>query len=255
MAAEERDSRNTENIMKLLTLFLLVLSSLEIGASAQTVINLGTADNFAVLGASGITNVSAHTFIIGDVGSFPTPSTTGLTQSQVNGLLYLDASPATAQAQTDLTGAYTQAFNAPCDNDLTGKDLGGLTLGPGVYCFSSSAGLTGTLTLDAHGNTHAQWIFQIGSTLTTATDSKVAIVLGHRQGPKPLWSTGLKGCNLYWQVGSSATIGTGTIFRGKILALTSITLNGGTLHGKALASNGAVTMSARETVDGPPCGN
>jgi hypothetical protein len=241
--------------MKLTTLLLLVLLSLEIGAFAQTVINLGTADNFALLGASGVTNVSAHSFVVGDVGSSPTPSITGLTQSQVNGILYLDASPTTAQAQTDLTGAYTQAANAPCGNDLTGKDLGGMTLGPGVYCFSSSAGLTGTVTLDAHGNTHAQWIFQIGSTLTTASNSKVAIVLGHRQGPRPLWAAGLRGCNVYWQVGSSATIGTGTIFVGKILALTSITLNGGTLHGKSLASNGAVTMSARETVNGPPCGN
>lgn len=238
--------------MKLLALFLLALSPFEIGAFAQT-INLGTADSFALLGASGITNISAHTFVVGDVGSSPTPSITGLTPSQVDGTLYLAASPVTAQAQTDLTGAYTQAANAPCDNDLTGQDLGGLTLGPGVYCFSSSAGLTGTLTLDAQGNTHAQWIFQIGSTLTTASNSKVAIVLGHRQGPRPLWSRGLRGCNVYWQVGSSATIGTGTIFRGNILALTSITLNGGTFHGKSLASNGAVTMSARETVNGPPC--
>ena len=239
--------------MKLFAAVLLVLSSLQIGAFAQTV-NLGTADNFALLGASGVTNVSAHTFIVGDVGSFPTPSITGLGQSQVKGNLYLDASPATAQAQTDLTGAYNQAAGASCGLDLTGKDLAGLRLGPGVYCFSSSAGLTGTLTLDAHGNTKAEWIFQIGSTLTTASNSNVAIVLGHMSGPRPLWSTGLRGCNVYWQVGSSATIGTGTIFRGKILALTSITLNGGTLHGKALASNGAVTMSARETVDGPPCG-
>ncbi|MGA2355969.1 MAG: ice-binding family protein [Terriglobales bacterium] len=243
--------------MKLLVLLLVVVSSLEIGAFAQTDIDLGPADHFAVLGASGITNVSAHTFIIGDVGSFPTPSVTGLTKSQVDGRLYLKASYATSHAQTGLTVAYNQAANAPCENDLTGKDLGGLTLGPGVYCFSSSAGLTGTLTLDANGNTNAQWIFQIGSTLTAASNSTVDIVLGHRtrgDGPQPLWKQGLEGCNVYWQVGSSATIGTGSIFRGKILALTSITLNGGTLHGKALASNGAVTMSARETVNGPPCG-
>jgi hypothetical protein len=160
MTAEERNSRNTENIMKLLTLFLLVLSSLEIGAFAQTDIDLGSAENFALLGGSGITNVSAHTYIIGDVGSFPTPSVTGLTQSQVNGDLYLKANYATAHAQTGLTVGYNQAASAPCGNDLTGKDLGGLTLGPGVYCFSSSAGLTGTLTLDAHGNTNAQWIFR-----------------------------------------------------------------------------------------------
>jgi hypothetical protein len=239
--------------VKLLAVIWPVLLSLQIGAPAQTVINLGKADNFAVLGASGVTNVSAHTFIVGDVGSSPTPSVTGLLRSQVNGRLFLNASPATARAQRDLTVAYNQTANAPCSNDLTGKDLGGLTLGPGVYCFSSSAGLTGTLTLDAHGDIHAQWIFQMGSTLTTASNSKVVIVLGHRRGPRPLWREGLRGCDVYWQVGSSATLGTGTNFRGKILALTSITLDGGTLHGKALASNGAVTMSSRETVDGPPC--
>jgi hypothetical protein len=249
-----------EDSLKLPVVLLLALSSLEIGAFAQT-INLGSADSFALLAGSGITNVSAHTSIIGDVGSSPTPSITGLEQSQVDGILYLSASPATAQAQTDLTAAYLEVANAPCDNDLTGQDLGGLTLTPGVYCFSSSAGLTGTLTLDAQGNTNAQWIFQMGSTLTTATDSKVAVIIGHKPapiwsgelGPVPLWSKGLRGCNVYWQVGSSATLGTGSIFVGKILALTSITLDGGTLRGKALARNGAITMSARETVNGAPC--
>ena len=241
--------------MKLLTISLLVLSLLAIGAHAQTdanttKINLGKADQFALLGASGITNVSAHTFIIGDVGSYPTCTVTGLTQNQVNGQLFLKCSHVMKKAQKDLTKAYNQAAGASCDTNLTGKDLGGMRLGPGVYCFSSSAGLTGTLTLDAHGNPDSQWIFQIGSTLTTATNSKVVMVLGHTLPP---WSNGLRGCNVYWQVGSSATIGTGSTFVGKILALTSITLNGGTFRGKALASNGAITMSARETVDGPPC--
>ena len=90
----------------------------------------------------------------------------------------------------------------------------------------------------------------MGSTLTTASNSKVVMVLGNAQ---PLWEKGLRGCNVYWQVGSSATIGTGSIFVGKILALTSITLNGGTFRGKGLARNGAVTMSDTEMVDGPPC--
>jgi len=243
--------------MQVLTISLLVLSLLGIGAHAQTdtdavKINLGTADKFALLGASGITNVSAQTYIIGDVGSSPTPTITGLTRSQVKGHLYLKSSPVTAQAQKGLTVAYNQAAGAPCGTDLTGKDLGGMRLGPGVYCFSSSAGLTGTLTLDAHGNPNSQWVFQIGSSLTTATNSKVVLVLGHTQ-PQPLWSKGLRGCNVYWQVGSSATIGTGSTFVGKILALTSITLNGGVLRGKALASTGAITMSAQETVDGPRC--
>jgi type VI secretion system secreted protein VgrG len=110
------------------------------------------------------------------------------------------------------------------------------------------------LVLDAQGNVNAQWIFQIGSTLTVAADSTVSIVLNDKKhGPKPLWARGLEGCNVYWQVGSSATIGDGTIFRGKILALTSITLNGGVFHGKALASNGAISMTDRELVNGPPC--
>jgi hypothetical protein len=236
--------------MKILTISLGVLSLLPMGAFAQTNVNLGTAEQAALLGGSGITNVSAQTYIIGGVGSFPTCTVTGLTQSQVKGPLYLKCSPNTAQAQKDLTVGYNQAAGAPCDTDLTGKDLGGMRLGPGVYCFSSSAGLTGTLTLDAQGNPDSQWIFQIGSTLTTATNSTVAIVLGQ---PPPPWKKGLRGCNVYWQVGSSATIGTGSTFVGKILALTSITLNGGVLRGKALASNGAITMSAQETIDGPPC--
>ncbi|MGA7560417.1 MAG: ice-binding family protein [Terriglobales bacterium] len=242
--------------MKLLTVLLLVLSSSAIGAFGQTAINLGTADNFGLLAGSGITNVSSLTYIIGDVGSSPTPTVTGLTQSQVKGTLYLVASPVTAQAQTDLTVGYNDAAGAPCGTDLTGQDLGGMTLGPGVYCFSSSAGLTGTLTLDAYGDPKAQWIFQMGSTLTTASESSVLIVLGHKvkkDGPMPLWSKGQRGCNVYWQVGSSATIGTGSNFLGQILALTSITLNGGVLKGKALASNGAISITGQETVDGPPC--
>jgi len=209
-------------------------------------IHLGTADSFALLGGSGITNVSASTFIVGDVGSSPTPSVTGLTQSQVQGRLYLKSNAVTAKAQTDLTVAYDEAVAAPCGNDLTGKDLGGLRLDPGVYCFSSSAQLTGTLTLDAHGNPNPQWIFQTGSTLTTASDSKV-VIIHSKKGQCP------RGCNVYWQIGSSATVGTGSRFMGIIMALESITLDGGVLRGKALARNGAVTMSAQETVVGAAC--
>jgi type VI secretion system secreted protein VgrG len=240
--------------VKPLAVLLPLLLSLSICSFAQTDINLGTADEFAVLAGSGITNVSALTYIIGDVGSSPTPAVTGLKKSQVKGTLYLAASPVTTQAQTDLTGAYIEAVGAPCGTDLTGKDLGGMTLVPGVYCFSSSAGLTGALVLDAMGNVNAQWIFQIGSTLTVAGDSTVSIILNEKKhGAKPLWAKGLEGCNVYWQVGSSATIGDGTLFRGKLLALTSITLNGGVFHGKALARNGAVSMTDRQLVNGPPC--
>jgi hypothetical protein len=102
------------------------------------------------------------------------------------------------------------------------------------------------LKLDAQGNSNAQWIFQIGTTLTTAPNSKVLVNLAGKGG---------RGCNVYWQVGSSATVGKGSIVVGKMMALTSVTLNGGVLRGKALARNGAISISAQETVDGPKCAN
>jgi Ice-binding-like len=234
----------------------LVLLSLALSAYAysgtdpsapNTPIHLGTADKFAVLAGSGITNVDANTYIIGDVGSSPTPKVTGLTKSQVRGHLYLTSNGVTANAQRGLTVAYGEAKAAPCGHDLTGQDLGGMRLGPGVYCFSSSAQLTGTLTLDAHGDPNAQWIFQTGSTLTTASHSKVVIILGKNS------KKGQRGCNVYWKIGSSATVGTGSTFVGIIMALHSITLDGGVLRGKALARNGAVTMSGQETVNGSTC--
>jgi hypothetical protein len=237
-----------EDTLKLFVAFFLVLSSLATGAVAQTM-NLGTANNFGLLAASGVTNVSTLTEITGDVGSSPTPSVTGLSPAQVSGTLFLVSSPVTAQAQTDLAVGYSQAVAAQCGTDLSGQDLGGMTLAPGVYCFASSAALTGTLTLDAGGDANPQWIFQIGSTLTTAVNSVVILNSGSKGGS----SKKLGACAIYWQVGSSATIGTGSIFVGKILALTSITLNGGTLRGGAFASNGAITMAARETVSALQC--
>jgi hypothetical protein len=237
--------------MKLFTISVVVLSLLGIGAYAQTdsgtlKINLGTADKFALLGGSGITNSSSHTFIIGDVGSSPTPMVKGITPGQVKGHLYLKASSVTAAAQRGLTTAYNQAAGASCGTILTGQDLGGMKLTPGVYCFASAAQLTGILTLNAQGNPNAQWIFQMGTTLNTAKNSKVVVNLGGKGG---------RGCNVYWQVGSSATVGKGSIFVGKILAMQSITLNGGVLRGKALARNAAITISTPETVDGPHCIN
>jgi len=128
--------------------------------------------------------------------------------------------------------AYNVLAALPSTEDLTGQDLGGLVLTPGVYDFSSSAQLTGTLTLDAEGSDNAVWVFQIGSTLTTASDSDVQVING---GP---------GDGVFWDVGSSATLGTGTVFEGNILATASITLTTGAIIpcGRALAENGAVTM-------------
>ncbi len=225
----------------LLALSLLGFGTYAYASNTSVPVNLGSAATFGVLAGSGVTNVSSATLITGDVGSSPTPAVTGLLATQVIGTLYLTPNPATAQAQLDLTVAYNEAATAPCGTVLTGTDLGGLTLVPGVYCYSSSAQLTGTLTLDAQNDPNAYWIFQMGSTITTATNSSVLLVNGARK------------CNVYWQVGSSATIGTGSTFVGNILALTSITLDGGTLEGRALASNGAVTIAAQETVDNSGC--
>ncbi len=140
-----------------------------------------------------------------------------------------------------MTTAYNTLAGMACNTDLTGQDLGGLTLTPGVYCFSSSAQLTGNLTLDAQGNSQALFVFQIGSTLTTATNASVVVINGGQD------------CNVSWQVGSSATLGTATAFVGNILALTSITLNTtASVSGRVLARNGAVTLD-NNAITVPPC--
>jgi type VI secretion system secreted protein VgrG len=141
-----------------------------------------------------------------------------------------------AQAESDLVTAYNTAAGLSPTANLTGQDLGGLTLTPGVYFFSSSAGLTGTLTLNDEGNPNALFVFQIGSTLTTAADSSVVTI---NSGSTP-------DLDIFWQVGSSATVGTDTDFEGNILAETSITMNTGATNsdGRLLAINGAVTLDA-----------
>jgi hypothetical protein len=150
----------------------------------------------------------------------------------VNGTIHANDAVA-MQAQSDTTTAYNALAGLPCNTNLSGQDLGGLTLVPGVYCFNTSAQLTGTLTLDAQGDPDASFIFQIGSTLTTASNSSVQVI------------NGAQGCGAFWQVGSSATLGTGTSFVGSILALASIALNtNATLSGRALARTGAVTMDS-----------
>ena len=193
--------------------------------------DLGTAASFAVLGGSAVTN-TGPSIVNGDLGVWPTPSITGIEQATVNGTIYPGGDVA-QQAQTDVTTAYNNLL-APaqaCNTVLSGQDLGGLTLIPNVYCFSSSAQLTGILHLDANDDPNPVWVFQIGSTLTTASGASV------------VFDNGGSSCNVFWQVGSSATLGTGTAFQGNILALTSITANtDATMSGSALARNGAVSM-------------
>jgi hypothetical protein len=146
------------------------------------------------------------------------------------------------QAQNDVVTQYNALASAPCNADLTGQDLGGKTLTPAVYCFSSSAQLTGTVTLDAQGNAGNTFIFKVGSALTTASGSRVLLI----NGGTP--------CGVAWQIGTSATLGTNTSFLGNLIALSSITLNtGANIIGRALARNGAVTLDTNNITTAASC--
>ena len=201
--------------------------------AAHAPVGLGTADTFAVLGGTTVTNTGL-TVISGDLGVSPGSAVTGFPPGLVNNGSIHAANAVATQAQSDLTTAYNDAAGRTCPSpsNLTGIDLGTQTLTDGTYCFSSSAQLTGTLTLDGQNNPNAVFIFQIVSTLTTASASTVSLI------------NGAQACNVYWQVGSSAVLGSTTTFRGSILALTSISLNTGAtiVEGRALARNGAVTL-------------
>ena len=191
---------------------------------------LGSAQTFAVLAGSTVTNLGATT-ITGDLGVDPGLAITGFPPGILMGGAVHAGDALALQAQTDVAAAYDTLASEACTQDLTGKDLGGLTLTPGVYCFTSSAQLTGALTLDAQGHADAVFVFKIASTLVSASNASVRVVNGGGD------------CGVFWQVGSSATLGTGTAFAGSILALTSITITTDvTLSGRALARNGAVTM-------------
>jgi len=189
---------------------------------------------FAVLGGSTVTNVvAAGTLVTGDLGVSPGAAVTGFPPGVVVGTIH-SANATSAAAQVGLTTAFnTLGPSLACTADLTGTDLGGQILTPGVYCFSTSAQLTGALTLNALGNPNAVWVFRIGSTLTTASGSSVGFING----------SNANACGAQWRIGSSATLGTTTSFAGKILAQASITLNNGAnIIGRALARTGAVTM-------------
>jgi hypothetical protein len=223
--------------MRLQKLCFLILPLLTLPAYADSV-TLGTAANFGVLGAAEQTNTGPTT-INGDLGVYPGSSITNTAGMTINGVFYAGGTtvpndPGSALAQSDLTAAYITAAGLSPTQNLTGMDLGGLTLTPGIYNFTSAAGLaTGdTLTLNFQGLSNAAIVFQIGSSLITGSGSSVVIEnLGSND-------------EVIWQVGSSATLGTTTAFEGNILALTSITLDTGANIGcgSALARNGAVTL-------------
>lgn len=215
--------------MKKLMLVIYMLSMGSLCLAQTTAPPLSTdLQSFAVLGGSTVTNTGA-TIVTGNLGLTPGSSITGFPPGTVvAGSTFINVAPA-LKAHADLKLAFTalSAPNHPCQTNLTGQDLGGLTLGPGVYCFDTSAQLTGKLSLQGAG----VWIFQIGSTLTTASNSSVVV------------SGGGQDTDVYWVIGSSATIGTGTGFTGNILAQASITLTtGASVSGRALAIDGAVTM-------------
>jgi len=236
----------SDGLMLLAAIAAIAAFSLPAMADVTT---LGTAGNFAVLAGTTITNTNQSVVNGGDVGLYSGSSITGFAASganSVSGSFTQHITDSTAQqAKADLTTAYNAAAALSPTQNISGTNLGGLTLTPGVYFFSSSAQLTGTLTLNYQGNAAAVFVFQIGSTLTTASNASVVTI--NTGG-------GTVGCGVFWQVGSSATIGTGTSFEGHILALTSITLaSGATMAGSALARNGAVTMDAN-TITNVNCG-
>lgn len=233
LAAQQRRRglRATRAIHRTTVLAVLAAAALLSGPAPLVAQNsLGSAQGFAVLGTSTVTNTGATT-LKGDLGVHPGLAITGLGTVTLAGAVHHGDAVA-QQAQADALTAYNSLAALPCTTSLTGQDLGGLTLTPGVYCFASSAQLTGNLFLDFLGAANSAFVFQIGSTLTTASGSSVTAL------------NGTPGSGVYFQVGSSATVGTTTAFLGNVLAQSSITLNTGAtiLCGRAIALTGAVTL-------------
>ena len=206
---------------------------------ANAAVLLGGATDFAVLAGAGITIAAPvdSTHITGNIGSYSTTTITGLENLVLDGLNHA-GNAITQQGKIDLGIAYGDVATRPATDLFPAiHDIGGLTLSPGVYNAPTSLGITGVLTLDAEGDPNAVWIFQMGSTLTTATGSNVELINGARAG------------NIFWQVGSSATLGVGSHFEGTIMAQDSISANtDATFIGRLLAMDGAVTLDNNNIV-------
>jgi hypothetical protein len=224
----------------------VALAGASLTATAADAPTMGAARNFAVLGASTVES-TGFTVVDGDVGVSPGTEITGFPPATVTGGSLHAADPAAAAAHADAQVVYdflAGMASLPANN-LSDTDLGGLTLAPGVYKFNSSAQLTGALVLDAQGAANALFVFQVGSSLTVASDSSVTVINGGGNYDES---------RLFWQVGASATVGSGSAFKGNIVAYASITLvTGSTNTGNLLALNGAVTLDSN-TVTSPPGG-
>jgi Ice-binding-like len=208
--------------------------------AATAPVGLGTASSFAVLAGTTVTNTGPSK-ISGNLGVSPGTAVTGFPPGIVSNGTIHSADGVAAGAQSDLTTAYNDAAGRSPTANVPGFIGAGQTLDPGVYKASSSLDVGGSLTLDAHGDPDAVFIFQAPSTLVTDSASSIRLT-GDAQA-----------CNVFWQVGSSATLGTGSDFAGSILALTSITVTtGDTVAGRALARNGAVTLDD-DTFTTPTC--
>jgi hypothetical protein len=213
---------------------IVVALAMAVGSAAsasQPSVGLGTAKTFAVLAGTTVTN-TGPSVISGDLGVSPGKAVTGFPPGTVIHGTQHKGDAVALKAQTYLTTAYNDAAGRNPATAVKG-DLGGTTLAPGIYRATSGLGLTGTVTLDAHNDPNAVFVFQAGSTLITASSSTVKLV------------GGAQACNVFWQVGSSATLGTHSVFVGTILALTSATVQTGTaVDGRVLARNGQVSLDS-----------
>lgn len=213
-------------------------TTIPLQTTIQTSVSLAGSSNLAILAGSAISNTGA-TIITGDMGLSPGTSVGGFPPGILNGTLHINDAISN-QAKLDLTAAYNDAAGRTSTDIVTlSGNIGGLTLTPGLYKSTSTLAISsGDLTFDAKGNPNAVFIIQIASSLTTTSGRKVIL------------SGGALASRIFWQVGSSATFGTTSVFKGTVLAMQSITFNtGASIDGKALARTGAVIMAGNTIVN------